>query len=195
MGFWERLNGSVDFGFKIYTTQSDKKPVFDDNWIYIHDEDIKAGRIQNYTSWSNFMAPKNKGCLGLEYFCNEGENFWNKKDDGEYIRSRKQYLTQDNQNIVFIKGNGTDSCSKIGYLNTSDNDIRNIDCIPLETIKNPYVHPMDIFSKTEYDYHILGTISDGDGRIGVDRLSILSEAIFRTASFSILSKIEIASAT
>ena len=59
----------------------DKRPSFDDNWIYIHDENIFAGRIQNYTSWSTYMAPKNKGCLGLEYFCNEGENFWNKTDD------------------------------------------------------------------------------------------------------------------
>lgn len=59
----------------------DKEPAFDDNWIYIHDQDINAGRIQNYTAWSSFMAPKNKGCLGLEYFCNEGENFWNKNDD------------------------------------------------------------------------------------------------------------------
>ena len=59
----------------------DKQPSFDDNWIYIHDQHINAGRIQNYTSWSSFMAPKNKGCLGLEYFCNEGENFWNKNND------------------------------------------------------------------------------------------------------------------
>ena len=58
----------------------DKRPSFDDNWIYIHDQNIDAGRIQNYTSWSTHMAPENKGCLGLEYFCNEGENFWNKSD-------------------------------------------------------------------------------------------------------------------
>ena len=59
----------------------DKRPNFDDNWIYIHDQNILAGRIQNYTSWSTFMAPDNKGCLGLEYFCNEGENFWNKTNE------------------------------------------------------------------------------------------------------------------
>ena len=46
----------------------DKRPNFDDNWIYIHDQNIYAGRIQNYTSWSTYMAPDNKGCLGLEYF-------------------------------------------------------------------------------------------------------------------------------
>ena len=59
----------------------DKRPKFDDNWIYIHDQDIHAGRIQNYTSWSTYMAPKDKGCLGLEYFCNENETFWNKTDE------------------------------------------------------------------------------------------------------------------
>ena len=57
-----------------------ERPNFDDNWIYIHDENIFAGRIQNYTSWSTFMAPENKGCLGLEYFCNEKDEFWNKSD-------------------------------------------------------------------------------------------------------------------
>ena len=59
----------------------DKRPTFDDNWIYIHDQDIQAGRIQNYTSWSTHMAPNNRGCLGLEYFCNENEKFWNKTDE------------------------------------------------------------------------------------------------------------------
>tara|TARA_Y100000996_G_scaffold413490_1_gene401846 strand:+ start:1025 stop:2518 length:1494 start_codon:yes stop_codon:yes gene_type:complete len=58
-----------------------ERPNFDDNWIYIHDENIFAGRIQNYTSWSTFMAPENKGCLGLEYFCNENDKFWNKSDE------------------------------------------------------------------------------------------------------------------
>ena len=46
----------------------DKRPSFDDNWIYIHDQNIDAGRIQNYTSWSTHMAPENKGCLGLNIF-------------------------------------------------------------------------------------------------------------------------------
>jgi protoporphyrinogen oxidase len=59
----------------------DKRPKFDDNWIYIHDQDIYAGRIQNYTSWSTYMAPSDKGCLGLEYFCNESDEFWNKTDE------------------------------------------------------------------------------------------------------------------
>ena len=119
----------------------------------------------------------------------DNKKFWNKQSDGQYIRSRRQYLTQNNQHIVFIKNKDktNDTCTQIGYLNKQNNDIGSTDCIDLETIKNPYVHPMDILSKTENGYHILGTISDGDGSVGIDRLSKLSEGIFRTALFSILS--------
>ena len=76
----------------------DKRPNFDDNWIYIHDQNIYAGRIQNYTSWSTYMAPDNKGCLGLEYFCNEGENFWNKSDD-----ELKQLAIEDLKKLEILK--------------------------------------------------------------------------------------------
>ena len=56
----------------------DGKKIIDDNWIYIHEKKVKAGRIQNYTAWSKLMAPdENKSCLGLEYFCNKDDNFWN----------------------------------------------------------------------------------------------------------------------
>ncbi len=76
----------------------DKRPNFDDNWIYIHDQNIYAGRIQNYTSWSTYMAPDNKGCLGLEYFCNEGEKFWNKSDD-----ELKQLAIEDLKKLEILK--------------------------------------------------------------------------------------------
>ena len=59
----------------------DQKKIFDDNWIYIHEEKVKAGRIQNYTAWSSLMAPSaEKSCLGLEYFCNKNDKFWNNSD-------------------------------------------------------------------------------------------------------------------
>lgn len=53
-----------------------------DNWIYIHSPEVKLGRIQNYKKWSPYMAP-GEGCisLGLEYFCNEGDEFWLKPDE------------------------------------------------------------------------------------------------------------------
>ena len=58
------------------------KKVLDDNWVYIHDPNIQAGRVQNYTAWSEKMAPdEKKSCLGLEYFCNQNDEFWLKNDN------------------------------------------------------------------------------------------------------------------
>src|SRR5919109_1258223 len=35
----------------------DGEDVFPDNWIYIHEPDVRVGRIQNYRSWSPWMVP------------------------------------------------------------------------------------------------------------------------------------------
>jgi protoporphyrinogen oxidase len=55
--------------------------VFPDNWIYIHTPDVSVARIQNYKNWSAAMVPDaGKTCLGLEYFCNEGDALWSMPD-------------------------------------------------------------------------------------------------------------------
>jgi len=59
----------------------DRPDVFDDNWIYIHDPSVKVGRVQNFASWSPEMAPEGMTCLGLEYFCFEGDGLWTMSDD------------------------------------------------------------------------------------------------------------------
>jgi protoporphyrinogen oxidase len=60
----------------------DKEDLFDDNWIYIHDPSVKVGRIQNFKNWSPYMVPdQTKTSLGLEYFCNEGDELWNAADE------------------------------------------------------------------------------------------------------------------
>jgi protoporphyrinogen oxidase len=62
-----------------------KGDVFPDNWIYIHDPDVKVGRIQNFKNWSPYMVPdQSKTCLGLEYFCFENDPLW-KMSDRELI--------------------------------------------------------------------------------------------------------------
>jgi protoporphyrinogen oxidase len=59
-----------------------KADLFQDNWIYIHDSEVKVGRIQNFKNWSPQMVPdENKTCLGLEYFCFEGDGLWNMADE------------------------------------------------------------------------------------------------------------------
>jgi protoporphyrinogen oxidase len=56
--------------------------LFDDNWIYIHQPDVKVGRIQNFKSWSPEMVPDPAlNCYGLEYFCFEGDTLWDSTDD------------------------------------------------------------------------------------------------------------------
>jgi protoporphyrinogen oxidase len=54
---------------------------FPDNWVYIHDPAVKVGRVQNFLSWSPEMAPPGFACLGLEYFCFEGDGLWTSKDE------------------------------------------------------------------------------------------------------------------
>ena len=59
----------------------DKADLFPDNWIYIHDPSVKVGRVQNFNSWSPEMVPNGMTCLGLEYFCFEGDGLWTAPDD------------------------------------------------------------------------------------------------------------------
>ena len=55
---------------------------FPDNWIYIHDPSVHVGRVQNFRSWSPEMTPDpNLSCLGLEYFCFEGDGLWSSSDE------------------------------------------------------------------------------------------------------------------
>jgi protoporphyrinogen oxidase len=55
--------------------------IFLDNWIYIHEPSVKVGRIQNFKNWSPAMVPDAQvTSLGLEYFCFEGDQLWQKSD-------------------------------------------------------------------------------------------------------------------
>ena len=56
--------------------------VFPDNWIYIHDPNVRVGRIQNFKSWSPHMVKDGYTCLGLEYFVNVGDDIWTRSDEG-----------------------------------------------------------------------------------------------------------------
>ncbi len=72
-------------GYRDFLTVSlivNKPDLFQDNWIYIHDSAVKVGRIQNFKNWSPEMVPDpNKTCLGLEYFCFEGDGLWTTSDE------------------------------------------------------------------------------------------------------------------
>ena len=69
----------------------DNPETFPDNWIYIHDPNVKVGRIQNFKNWSPHMVPDpSKTSLGLEYFCNEGDELWRMKDADLVEMARKE---------------------------------------------------------------------------------------------------------
>ena len=92
---------------------------FPDNWIYVHDEEVRVGRIQNFKNWSPEIVPDPElTCLGLEYFVFEGDDLWNASDadllamagreleslglakaveviDGTVIREKKAYPVYD----------------------------------------------------------------------------------------------------
>ncbi|MAT38269.1 MAG: hypothetical protein CL946_01555 [Ectothiorhodospiraceae bacterium] len=51
--------------------------VVPDTWIYIQEPDVKAGRLQVFNNWSPYMVDDlNKVWIGVEYFCNEGDELW-----------------------------------------------------------------------------------------------------------------------
>ena len=54
-----------------------------DCWIYIQERDVKIGRLQLFNNWSPYMVkdPKKYMWIGLEYFCNEGDELWNMADE------------------------------------------------------------------------------------------------------------------
>ncbi|MGH9941199.1 MAG: NAD(P)/FAD-dependent oxidoreductase [Pyrinomonadaceae bacterium] len=57
-----------------------------DNWIYIQERDVKVGRLQVFNNWSPYMVKNpNTVWLGMEYFCNEGDELWS-KPDAEFSR-------------------------------------------------------------------------------------------------------------
>ena len=53
-----------------------------DNWLYIQDKRVMAGRVQFFHNWSPFLVndPSNVW-IGVEYFCNEPDSFWQSDDE------------------------------------------------------------------------------------------------------------------
>jgi len=71
-----------------------KTDLFPDNWIYVHDPSVKLGRIQNFNNWSPHLVPDpGTTCLGLEYFCFQGDGLWSMRDE-DLIALGKRELAQ-----------------------------------------------------------------------------------------------------
>ncbi len=83
-----------------FKTVSDIIP---DCWIYIQEKNVKIGRLQIFNNWSPYLVKdfENYVMLGLEYFCDEGDEMW---------------TCDDNKFIEFA----SDELSKIGIINKED---------------------------------------------------------------------------
>ena len=62
----------------LMTTEAEPFP---DNCIYIHDPGTRAGRVQNFGAWSPDLVVPGHTCLGVEYFCFEGDDIWEMTDE------------------------------------------------------------------------------------------------------------------
>jgi len=63
------------------TEQGTDGPITD-NWIYIQESDVKVGRVEIWNNWGGGMVKdQSKIWLGMEYFCNEGDEIWSLSDE------------------------------------------------------------------------------------------------------------------
>ena len=71
-----------------------------DCWIYVQEPDVKLGRIQIFNNWSPYMVekPEETVWIGLEYFCNENDEYWN-MSDREFIK----FATDELEKMNIIK--------------------------------------------------------------------------------------------
>jgi protoporphyrinogen oxidase len=71
-----KINDENDTGGKLIS----------DNWIYIQEPEVLAGRLQIFNNWSpSMVADRAKVWLGVEFFCTEGDGLWGRADQ-EIIR-------------------------------------------------------------------------------------------------------------
>ncbi|MBX2819128.1 MAG: FAD-dependent oxidoreductase [Rhodothermaceae bacterium] len=72
--------------------QSDS--LFPDNWIYIHDPNLKLGRVTNFRNWSpHLYGSEQSTILALEYWSYNHEPLWNQTDQ-ELINLGKEEITK-----------------------------------------------------------------------------------------------------
>jgi len=57
--------------------------IIPDDWVYVHDKKVKMGRFQIYNNWSPYLVKdiEHTIWMGLEYFCNEGDEMWSQSDE------------------------------------------------------------------------------------------------------------------
>ncbi len=85
----EKLN------LKNETTLKTLSNILPDCWIYVQDASVKLGRIQIFNNWSPYLVsdPEKYVWVGLEYFCTEGDDFWNQSQEDCVQHAVKELVT------------------------------------------------------------------------------------------------------
>jgi protoporphyrinogen oxidase len=89
-------------GLKVTDPNSNRHPngngnayarrLIEDNWIYIQEPDVLAGRLQIFNNWSPHLVSRPENVwVGVEYFCYEGDELW-RKPDAEMAEFARQEL-------------------------------------------------------------------------------------------------------
>ncbi|MEY4747511.1 MAG: hypothetical protein RLZZ416_560 [Candidatus Parcubacteria bacterium] len=73
-----------------------------DTWMYIHEPGVQVGRVQFFHNWDPLLvADRSRGWVGLEYFCNDTDAFWNMNDRDILALAAKEFeaigLLKDNR--------------------------------------------------------------------------------------------------
>lgn len=93
----EVLAAADDLHFRDFLSVSlvvpEDKVDWNDNWIYIHDPEVKTMRIQNFGSWSPYLVKDGRNVLGLEYTVDEGDEWWTATDE-HLIRTGTEELVR-----------------------------------------------------------------------------------------------------
>ena len=80
--------------------------IIPDCWIYVQSDEVKLGRIQVFNNWSPYLVKDadNTISLGLEYFCNENDDFWNLSDEDIKNKGIKELremgIIDDNSHVL-----------------------------------------------------------------------------------------------
>ena len=114
-----------------------------DNWVYVHNRNVKMGRFQIYNNWSPYMIKdiEHSVWIGLEYFCNEGDELW-EMNDRDFARMavremRKIGLIRKDEKILDAHVERVkkaypayfDTYSRIGELRTYLDTVENLYCV------------------------------------------------------------------
>ena len=82
----------------LFKKQDDKNKdgveMLTDNWIYLQDKNLIAGRLQIFNNWSPYMVrDANNLWVGMEYFCSESDAVWAKSHE-EMIELALKEITE-----------------------------------------------------------------------------------------------------